>query len=217
MTTDGRGEGFARVKNGRIDVGSFESDLSPALPADFNGNGMVDGSDFLSWQRNFGKTGAIKADGDANGDGNVNATDLTAWKAGYGSVAAVAAASTSASVTSTAALLAEEEASPAPANGDVVASAAPMAAAVADVEPTERTGRFDSLASLGRTAAAGKSAAAPVLDESLLWNGVAAPAKRVVSVFLDDEKSAELDLLLAGEADGDAEDAVFAAWGEELL
>ncbi len=217
LTTDQRGQGFARVKSGRIDAGAFESDLAPALPADFNGNGMVDGSDFLAWQRNFGKTGAIKADGDANGDGNVNATDLTAWKAGYGSVAAVAAASSSASVTSTAALLAEEEAALAPASGDVVASAAPMAAAVADVEPTELTGRFDSLASLGRTAAAGKSAAAPVLDESVLWNGFAAPPKRLASIFLEEEKLAELDLLLAEEADSDAEDAVFAAWGEELL
>jgi hypothetical protein len=108
LTTDQRGDGYARVKSGRIDVGAFESDLAPALPADFNGNGKVDGADFLTWQRNFGKTGGIKADGDANGDGNVNGVDLAAWKAGFGSVAASAAASSSASVSSSAALIAEE-------------------------------------------------------------------------------------------------------------
>jgi hypothetical protein len=216
MTTDERGEGFNRVKSGRIDVGAFESDLAPALPADFNGNGTVDGSDFLAWQCNFGKTGAIKADGDANGDGNVNGTDLTAWKAGYGSVAASAAASSSSTVSFTAALTAQEEvaAEPAPTAETTAATTSP---AVADESAVASRGRFDSLASLGRAAAAARSAAAPVLDEAILWNGPAAPPKRVASIFLDEEKSAELDLLLADEAGSEAEDAVFAAWGEELL
>jgi hypothetical protein len=216
LTTDQRGEGFARVKSGRIDAGAFESDLAPALPADFNGNGMVDGSDFLAWQRNFGKTGAIKADGDANGDGNVNGTDLTAWKAGYGSVAASAAASSSSTVSFTAALTAQEEevaAKPAPAAETAAATTSPT---VADDPAAVRRGRFDSLASLGRIAAS-KVAATPVLDEAILWNGFAAPPKRVATIFLEEEKLAELDLLLADKADGEAEDAAFAAWGEELL
>jgi predicted outer membrane repeat protein len=221
MTTDQRGAGFARVKSGRIDAGSFESDLAPALPADFNGNGMVDGNDFLAWQRNFGKTGAIKADGDANGDGNVNAADLTAWKSGYGSVAASAAASTSATVSSTAALLAEEEAAPAPtpslaassASDDVLASAP----AVESNQVEARGNRYGSLASLGRSSvAAAKATAAQTFDDSLLWNEVAGPKARVTSVFLDDERLEELDLLLSTDDDA-AGDAVFAAWGEELL
>ena len=216
LTTDQRGDGYARVKSGRIDVGAFESDLAPALPADFNGNGKVDGADFLTWQRNFGKTGGTKADGDANGDGNVNGTDLAAWKAGFGSVAASAAASSSASVSSSAALMAEEEvaAASAPATEPIETSTAP---AVAETSSAASRGRFDSLASLGRVSVAAKAAAAPVLDEAILWNAHAAPAKRVVSVFMADEKSADLDLLLADEAGSEAEDAVFAAWGEELL
>lgn len=216
MTTDQRGEGFARVKNGRIDAGAFESDLAPALPADFNGNGRVDGADFLTWQRNFGKTGGIKADGDANGDGNVNGVDLAAWKAGFGSVAASAAASSSASASSSAALMAEEEvaAASAPTTEPIETSTAP---AVAATSSAASRGRFDSLASLGRASVAPKAAAAPVLDEAILWNAPAAPTKRIVSVFLDDEKSADLDLLLADEAGSEAEDAVFAAWGEEFL
>jgi hypothetical protein len=204
------------VKSGRIDVGAFESDLAPALPADFNGNGKVDGADFLTWQRNFGKTGGIKADGDANGDGNVNGVDLAAWKAGFGSVAASAAASSSASVSSSAALIAEEEvaAASAPATEPIATSTNPV---VAETPAASNRGRFDSLASLGRASVAAKAAETPVLDEAILWNASAVPTKRVVSVFLDDEKSADLDLLLADEAGSEAEDAVFAAWGEELL
>lgn len=218
LTTDQRGAGFARVKSGRIDAGAFESDLAPALPADFNGNGAVDGADFLTWQRNFGKTGGIKADGDANGDGNVNGTDLTAWKAGYGSVAASAAASASSSVSSSAALMAEEEKAVAAESAPATASiATPTSLVVADEPAAASRGRFDSLASLGRGAVAAKAVAAAVLDEAILWNGPAVPTKRVASVYLDEEKSAELDLLLAEEAGSEAEDAVFAAWGEELL
>lgn len=54
--------------------------------ADFDSNGIVDGNDFLRWQRNFGISNgsATKAQGDANGDGNINAADLTIWKAQFG-------------------------------------------------------------------------------------------------------------------------------------
>ncbi|WP_428305710.1 LamG-like jellyroll fold domain-containing protein [Lacipirellula sp.] len=57
-----------------------------ASGADFDANGIVDGADFLRWQRNFGISNgsATKAQGDANGDGNVNAADLTVWKTQFG-------------------------------------------------------------------------------------------------------------------------------------
>ena len=62
--------------------------------ADFDGNGIVNGNDFLRWQRNFGISNgsATKAQGDANGDGNVNAADLTVWKSQFGTPGSVAAA-----------------------------------------------------------------------------------------------------------------------------
>jgi hypothetical protein len=61
--------------------------------ADFNGNGTVDGADFLAWQRGFGvNSGATLAQGDANGDGAVNAADLTIWKSQFGVPAEIAAA-----------------------------------------------------------------------------------------------------------------------------
>jgi hypothetical protein len=72
---DQRGE--ARIKNGRIDIGAYESDFTSALPGDHNGDGVVNGRDFLAWQR-----------GQSSSPGS--ASDLADWKANYGSSAQVA-------------------------------------------------------------------------------------------------------------------------------
>jgi hypothetical protein len=59
--------------------------LVAAASADFDLNGVVDGADFLVWQRGFGKSsGAALGDGDANGDGAVNGEDLVVWKQAIG-------------------------------------------------------------------------------------------------------------------------------------
>jgi hypothetical protein len=56
-----------------------------AEDADFDGNGDVDGADFLIWQKNLGISdgSATLAQGDANDDGNVTAADLDVWKAQF--------------------------------------------------------------------------------------------------------------------------------------
>lgn len=55
------------------------------LAGDFNGDGVVDGSDFLAWQRGYGtQTGATPANGDADADGDVDAGDLGVWKDSFG-------------------------------------------------------------------------------------------------------------------------------------
>ena len=60
--------------------------------ADFDNSGLVDGADFLIWQRFLGTTGATAfSSGDANGDGNVDDLDLTIWRNQYGTSALVAA------------------------------------------------------------------------------------------------------------------------------
>ncbi len=55
----------------------------PPENADFDGDGDIDGKDFLAWQRGFG-TGTTLAQGDANGDGMVDSTDLNIWQSQYG-------------------------------------------------------------------------------------------------------------------------------------
>jgi hypothetical protein len=61
--------------------------LQIAESADFDGDGDVDGRDFLIWQRGYSSVGtATRATGDANGDGQVDAADLTVWQEQYGAV-----------------------------------------------------------------------------------------------------------------------------------
>ena len=61
--------------------------LTP-LQGNFNNDGLpagnVDGRDFLIWQRNFGRTDALPADGDATGDMVVDGNDLAIWQSNYG-------------------------------------------------------------------------------------------------------------------------------------
>lgn len=59
--------------------------VAPPINADFNADSIVDGADFLIWQRNAGlTTGALPENGDANADGAVNELDLTAWSENFG-------------------------------------------------------------------------------------------------------------------------------------
>lgn len=58
----------------------------PTGPAgDYNGDGSVDGTDFLVWQRNLGTTVSPAGSGaDGNGNGSVDPGDLTVWKEHFG-------------------------------------------------------------------------------------------------------------------------------------
>mgnify|MGYP002621569795 CR=1 FL=1 len=78
-------------------IGGSPGTAEPAVEnADFNNDTFVSGSDFLIWQRNFGKTsGVSNATGDANGDNMVNGADLAIWQNQYGTSIPIAAAFTS--------------------------------------------------------------------------------------------------------------------------
>ena len=59
---------------------------------DFDGDGDVDGADFLTWQRGYGLTGQPDATtGDADDDGDVDDADLALWKTNFGGTPAIAA------------------------------------------------------------------------------------------------------------------------------
>jgi hypothetical protein len=59
---------------------------SVVTSGDFDGDGDVDGADFIAWQTNFPlETGATSAQGDANGDGHVDGADFAVWQSQFGS------------------------------------------------------------------------------------------------------------------------------------
>ena len=90
---DQRGASFSRIADGDgngsavIDIGSYEVPTPVVIEsADFDGDDDVDGSDFLAWQRGFGKTtGAVPEDGDSDQDGDVDEQDLLTWQSQFGS------------------------------------------------------------------------------------------------------------------------------------
>ncbi|MCA9259088.1 MAG: hypothetical protein KDA61_07805, partial [Planctomycetales bacterium] len=85
---------YRNADSGAVVIGNVElTDVGPS--PDFNGDGAVDGADFLIWQRGRGLTGQTSnAQGDANGDGIVNGTDLAGWAGLFGSANAQAGAQT---------------------------------------------------------------------------------------------------------------------------
>jgi endoglucanase len=63
----------------------FAQKEPPADSADFDGDGDVDGRDFLIWQRGHGLDGQEdSSNGDANGNTYVDQIDLEIWQAQYG-------------------------------------------------------------------------------------------------------------------------------------
>gem|GEM_PF-4695675 len=65
--------------------------MALAEDADFDGDGDVDGNDFLTWQRGFGTTGppgSLQMQGDANDNGTIDGDDLAIWETQFGSPAA---------------------------------------------------------------------------------------------------------------------------------
>ena len=78
-----RGEG-----GGSAGIAGFAFDVltAPTNDADFDGNGVVDGADFLTWQRGAGAAGGLNQ-GDANADGFVDGADLDIWEGQFGGAA----------------------------------------------------------------------------------------------------------------------------------
>jgi hypothetical protein len=96
-----RGRDFlpgGRFFTGRMDeLALYDRVLSPAevaehfaaagltlVPGDFDGDGDVDGADFVAWQTNFPKASeATRPQGDADGDGDVDGADFVVWQTNF--------------------------------------------------------------------------------------------------------------------------------------
>jgi parallel beta-helix repeat protein len=66
--------GTPRPQGSGIDIGALER---PTLQADFDNNQIVNGADLVRWRARYGMTGS---EGDANGDGRVNGIDFLIWQ-----------------------------------------------------------------------------------------------------------------------------------------
>ena len=60
----------------------FAKDANELPAGDYDYDGDVDGADFLAWQRSFGSSFDLQADGNQNGI--VDAADFTIWRDNYG-------------------------------------------------------------------------------------------------------------------------------------
>jgi autotransporter-associated beta strand protein len=92
-TWGGTGSGAANISPLITGTGLLQVTTAamPVDDADFDGDGDIDGADFLTWQRNLGATGTgTLATGDANGDTNVNAADLAVWQTQFATATPVA-------------------------------------------------------------------------------------------------------------------------------
>ncbi|MBL9164490.1 MAG: PQQ-dependent sugar dehydrogenase [Planctomycetaceae bacterium] len=69
--------------------------LLAAGPGDFNGDALVDGADFLAWQRALSSPAAPGSElADATGEGEVDAQDLAIWQENFGALAAAVESAT---------------------------------------------------------------------------------------------------------------------------
>lgn len=72
---------------------NFDFDGPPSVDnADFNGDLVVNGSDFLIWQRGVGTASPTLANGNANGDNAVDGLDLAVWQSQFGNGASASTA-----------------------------------------------------------------------------------------------------------------------------
>ena len=94
LAANSDGDSQAAVATAYFD--NFE--VNSVNAADFDGDGDVDGADFLAWQRGYGIAAgtALPADGDANGDLTVDGLDLAIWRAQFGFVTSSTIVATSA-------------------------------------------------------------------------------------------------------------------------
>jgi beta-galactosidase len=88
------GPGSVSPRLAYIDINSF---TPPALPGDYNGNGVVDAADYVVWRGSLGANVATPYTGaDGNGNGVVDQPDFGIWVAQFGATSPGSGAAASA-------------------------------------------------------------------------------------------------------------------------
>lgn len=84
----------SRLAQAATNFNEYQGQIAvPAASADFDGDGAVDGNDFLIWQRGLRTDGlANRSSGDADSDGMTDGVDLKVWRSSFGVQSAVGAA-----------------------------------------------------------------------------------------------------------------------------
>jgi hypothetical protein len=100
LDRDQRGGAFSRVIGGATDIGAFELQTVavPPLPADYNGNSVVDAADYIVWRKTLGTSVPAYTAGDGTGEGEVDQSDFNTWRTAFGATAPGAAALANSSV-----------------------------------------------------------------------------------------------------------------------
>ncbi|WP_172992192.1 N-acetylmuramoyl-L-alanine amidase [Lacipirellula parvula] len=179
--------------------------LAPPTPvADFNSDGMVDGVDFLAWQRGFGKTDAAMQDGDADFDGTVGGSDLDVWKAQFGG------SPPSPLVASVAAISAEE--------GDAL-SPVPESSQM----PAHQSASLDGLAGIPSLRTASESPRRRTASQDARWSEASGSSKSMLTdaavTTLEGRKKPlpEIELASGNAVDNAARTAIFEKLGGSPL
>ncbi|HYO24145.1 MAG TPA: DNRLRE domain-containing protein [Lacipirellulaceae bacterium] len=76
--------GTSTFPSGNGSPGTAFNFFLTAIPADFNNTNIVDSADNTIWSNNFGASGVGHNQGDANGDGFVNGSDFVIWQGQLG-------------------------------------------------------------------------------------------------------------------------------------
>jgi len=75
-------QGTFSANTGSANIASFS--ITPKLPGDFNGDGVVDGTDLGKWQENYGENASgIQSQGDADLDKDVDGADFFQWQRNF--------------------------------------------------------------------------------------------------------------------------------------
>lgn len=86
LANDQRGDTYARVVGGTIDIGAYELQTvaTPELPGDYNGNHSVDAADYVIWRKTKGADVPQYTGADGNGSSKIDDADYNVWCGNFG-------------------------------------------------------------------------------------------------------------------------------------